>query len=157
MQSYHFRKWFYQCLDTKISHNNHICGLICFKLESYISTYEGVSKSFWTESIIKYTLTTINTHWEATWRIMAAKLTRLTHKIVIQLYLVAEATICSSCSRWPVWKFLDTHLCVFPRSYRSAPIMMWLIIVEGFQECNAASSLPCVYHCTFHHYACKAV
>jgi len=26
---------------------------------------------------------TINTHWEATQRVMAAKLTRLTHKIVI--------------------------------------------------------------------------
>jgi len=34
---------------------------------------------------------------------MAAKLTRLTHKIAIQLHLVMEScTICSSCSRWPV-------------------------------------------------------
>jgi len=40
---------------------------------------------------------------------MAAKLTRLTHKIAIQLHLVAEScTICSSRSRWPVRKFLDT-------------------------------------------------
>jgi hypothetical protein len=40
---------------------------------------------------------------------MAAKLTRLTHKIAIQLHLVAEScTICSSRSRWPVWKLLDT-------------------------------------------------
>jgi hypothetical protein len=40
---------------------------------------------------------------------MAAKLTRLTHKIVIQLHLVAErCTICSSRSRRPVWKLLDT-------------------------------------------------
>jgi len=40
---------------------------------------------------------------------MAAKLTRLTHKIAIQLHLVAESyTICSSPSRWPVWKLLDT-------------------------------------------------
>jgi hypothetical protein len=40
---------------------------------------------------------------------MAAKLTRLTHKIVIQLPLVAESsTICSSRSRRPVRKLLDT-------------------------------------------------
>jgi hypothetical protein len=58
---------------------------------------------------MKYVLTTITTHWEATQRVMAAKLTRLTHKIVIQLHLVVEScTICSSCSRWPVQKLLDT-------------------------------------------------
>jgi len=35
--------------------------------------------------------------------------TRLTHKIAIQLHLVADScTICSSHSRWPVWKLLDT-------------------------------------------------
>jgi len=40
---------------------------------------------------------------------MAEKLTRLIHKIVIQLYLVAEScTNCSSRSRWPVRKLLDT-------------------------------------------------
>jgi hypothetical protein len=40
---------------------------------------------------------------------MAAKLTRLTHKIAIQLHLVAENfNICSSRSRWPVRKLLDT-------------------------------------------------
>jgi hypothetical protein len=40
---------------------------------------------------------------------MAAKLTRLTHKIAIQLNLVAEScTICSSRSRRPVRKLLDT-------------------------------------------------
>jgi hypothetical protein len=40
---------------------------------------------------------------------MAANLTRLTHKIVIQLHLVAEScTICSSRSRQPVRKLLDT-------------------------------------------------
>jgi len=38
-----------------------------------------------------------------------AELTRLTHKTVLQLHLVAEnCIICSSCSRWPVWKLLDT-------------------------------------------------
>jgi len=41
---------------------------------------------------------------------MAAKLTRMTHKIVIQLHLVADScTICCSCSRWPVQILLDMH------------------------------------------------
>jgi hypothetical protein len=71
--------------------------------------YEGVSKSYRTEAITTYTLTTINTRWEATQRVMAAKLTRLTHNIAIQLHLVAEScTICSSRSRRPVQKLLDT-------------------------------------------------
>jgi len=40
---------------------------------------------------------------------MAAKLTRRTHKIAIQLHLVAEScTICSSRSRLPVRELLDT-------------------------------------------------
>jgi len=44
---------------------------------------------------------------------MTAKLTRLTHKIATQLHLMAEGcTICSSRSRRPVRKLLDTLLCV---------------------------------------------
>jgi len=40
---------------------------------------------------------------------MAAKLTRLIHDIAIQLHLVAKScTICSSRSRRPVRKLLDT-------------------------------------------------
>jgi hypothetical protein len=40
---------------------------------------------------------------------MTAKLTRLTHKMAIQLHLVAEScTICSFGSRRPVRKLLDT-------------------------------------------------
>jgi hypothetical protein len=59
--------------------------------------YEGVSKSFRTESITKYTFVAINTPREATQRVMAAKLTTLTHRTAIQLRLVAEScTICSS-------------------------------------------------------------
>jgi hypothetical protein len=55
------------------------------------------------------TLTTLNTRCEATQRVMAAKLTRLTHKIAIQLHLIAErCTICSSRSKRPVRKLLDT-------------------------------------------------
>jgi len=46
-----------------------------------------------------------------TQKIMAAKLTRLTHKIAIQLHIVSEIyTICSSCFRRPVRKLLDTPL-----------------------------------------------
>jgi hypothetical protein len=79
----------------------------CSKTEHLMN--EGVSKSFRTESITKYKLTTINTRWEATQRVMTAKLTRLTHKIAIQLQLVAKSyTICSSHSRRPVRKLLDT-------------------------------------------------
>jgi hypothetical protein len=45
---------------------------------------------------------------------MAAKLTRLTHKLTIQLHLAAEScTICSSRTRRPVRKLLDitSHMC----------------------------------------------
>jgi hypothetical protein len=42
-------------------------------------------------------------------RIMKAKFTRLTHEIALQLHLVAQScTICSSRSRRPVQKLLDT-------------------------------------------------
>jgi hypothetical protein len=78
-------------------------------LVSDFTSYEGVSKSFRTESITKCSLTTINTRWKATQRVMTAKLTRLTHKIAIQLHLVAESfTICGSRSRRPVRKLLET-------------------------------------------------
>jgi hypothetical protein len=77
-------------------------------LVSY-STIRGCIQKFPDWVVTKYTLTTINTRWEATQRVMAAKLTRLTHKIAIQLHLVAEnCTICSSRSRRPVRKLLDT-------------------------------------------------
>jgi hypothetical protein len=77
---------------------NSYCPHLTWKVS--MGKYEGVSKSFRTESVIKYMLTTINTHWEATQRVMVAKLTRLTHKIVMQLHLVAEScSICSSRSR----------------------------------------------------------
>jgi len=79
------------------------------KLPLNMLLYEGVSKSFWTELITKCTITTINTYWEVTQRVMVAKFTRLTHKIVIQLHLVTEShTICSSHSRQPFQKLLVT-------------------------------------------------
>jgi hypothetical protein len=78
---------------------------------------EGVSKSFRTESITKSTkITNINIRWEAKQRVMAAKLTRMTHKIAIQLHLVAEScTSCSFRSRRPVWKLLVTHSFMEPK------------------------------------------
>jgi hypothetical protein len=82
-----------------------VCVCVCVCICIYIC----VSKSFRTESITKYMLTTINTRWEAAQRVMAAKLTRLTHKIATQLHLVAEnCIICSSRSRLTVRKLLDT-------------------------------------------------
>jgi len=76
---------------------------------------EDVSKSFRTESITKYTITTIiNTRWEAIQRVMAAKLTRLTHKIALQLHVLAQScTICSSRSRRPVQK--SRNFSIHPR------------------------------------------
>jgi hypothetical protein len=75
----------------------------------FTGLYKGVTKIFRIESITKYTLTTINTRWETTWSVMVAKLTRLAHKIAIQLNLVAEScSICSSRFRRPVRKLLDT-------------------------------------------------
>jgi len=74
-----------------------------------MNVYGGVSKNFRAESITKYTFTTINTRWEATQRVLIANLPILTHKIAIQLRLVAEScTICSSRSRRPVRKLLDS-------------------------------------------------
>jgi hypothetical protein len=73
------------------------------------TVYDGVSKNVRTESIKKYTLTFGTTRTEVTRSVMEAKLTRLTHKIAIQLHLVAEScTICSSRSGRPVLKLLDT-------------------------------------------------
>jgi hypothetical protein len=86
-------------INNKTSILNSLCGNI----------WEGVFKSFRNESISKYTLTAIKTRWEATQRVMAAKLTRLTHKIGMKLHVVAESCIiCSSRSRRPVRKLLDT-------------------------------------------------
>jgi hypothetical protein len=90
------------CLSYERKNTNWWClGTGCW------GKYEGVFKSFRTESITKSTTT--NTRWEATQRVMAAKLTRLAHKIAIQLHVVAEScTISSSRSRQPVRKILDT-------------------------------------------------
>jgi hypothetical protein len=70
---------------------------------------DGVSESFRTESITKYKFTFGIARSEATQRVTATKLTTLAHKMAIQLHLVAQSyTICSSRSRRPVRKLLDT-------------------------------------------------
>jgi hypothetical protein len=67
-----------------------VCSVKTKHVDNFIFTfiYEGVSKSFRTESITKQTVTT-NTRLEATQRVMAAKLTRLTQKIAIKPQVVA--------------------------------------------------------------------
>jgi hypothetical protein len=52
-------------------------------LARYSRDTSVLTKRFRTESITKYTLTTTNTRWGKIQRVMAAKLTRLTHKIAI--------------------------------------------------------------------------
>jgi hypothetical protein len=79
--------------------------LHCFK--KYI---RGCIQKFPDWVVTKWKTITINTRWKATQKFMAATLNRLTHKIAIQLHLVAEScTICSSRSSRPVRKLLDTH------------------------------------------------
>jgi len=61
-----------------------------YNLQIFYEAYKiNVSKSYRTEPITKWTTT--NTRWEATQRVTAAELTRLTHKIAIQLRLVQRA------------------------------------------------------------------
>jgi len=69
----------------------------------------GCIQKFLDRVVKKYTLTFGVTRWEATQRVMVAKITTLTHSIAIQLHLVAESCIiCSSRSRRPVRKYLVT-------------------------------------------------
>jgi hypothetical protein len=73
------------------------------------SDTEGISKSFRTESITKYTLTFGITRCCHLQSVMATKLTRPIHKIAIRLHPMAEScTICSSHCRRPVRKLLVT-------------------------------------------------
>jgi len=76
-----------------------------------VQIYEDISKCFRAESITKYTLTKQSLRSNKT--VTATKLTRLTHKIAIQLHLVAQScTICISRSVRPVLKLLNTPLYV---------------------------------------------
>jgi hypothetical protein len=75
----------------------------------YTSGYNVVSKNFRTELMKKYTLIFGITRCWPLERVIAVRVTRLTHKIAIQLHLMAEScTICSSRSRRSVRKLLDT-------------------------------------------------
>jgi len=59
--------------------------------------------------LMKSTTIIINTRWKARQSVMATKLTRPSHKIAIQLHLVAEScATCSSRSRRPVRELLNT-------------------------------------------------
>jgi hypothetical protein len=94
------------CLD-----NWSVVCLTATKFEPFI---RGCIQKFPDWVVTKYTLT-INIRWEATQRVMAAKLARLTHKITIQLQLVAEScTICSSRQSGNFWIHPRTF-CVEPR------------------------------------------
>jgi hypothetical protein len=106
-------------------------------------THEGLYISFRTESITKYTLTFGISRWEATQRVMAGKLTRLTHKIAIQLHLVTEScTICSSRSRWPVRKLLDTHSLVGQLTLGMPWLNIWL-----HEKCHLYGEKLYILHC----------
>jgi len=83
--------------------------------------------------------------------VMAAKLTRLTHKIAIQLHLVAESYIsCSSRSRWPVGIFWiqpltgATSTSVFTRygqHLHASQVKMigWLLLFNDVSTAEAVS------------------
>jgi hypothetical protein len=104
----HFSRFFLHAL-TRVS--VFLCRWCCvafFRLGeskgliSFSRSYEGVSR-------VDNEITVIATRLEGTQRVMAAELTRLTHKIAIQLLIVAQScTICSSRSRRPIRKLLDT-------------------------------------------------
>jgi hypothetical protein len=72
-------------------------------------------------------------------KVMAAKLTRLTHKIAIQLHLVAEScTIYSSRSRRPVRELLDTP------AYKTTPSGKTFISFNTID--NKSMSMQCARH-----------
>jgi len=91
-------------------------------------------------------LTTINTRWEATQRVMAAKLTRLAHKIAMQLNLVAESCInCSSRSRWPVRKLLDTPSYMKPVYYRARNSSLLVHFLRQMNPVHTLTKCPHYY------------
>jgi len=71
---------------------------------------------------------------------MAAKFTRLTHKIAIQLHLVAEScNICSSHSRWTVRKLLYTTSYIYTNTHTHSHHLgklMLLLYAPGAAQCT---------------------
>jgi hypothetical protein len=130
--------------------------------------YKGVSKSFRTELIKKYMLRKLSTCFEAKQRVMAANLTWLNTEIYTQMHVVAEScTVCSSSSRRPVRKLLDTPtycemfvslrtmtFVVLTRSlenvYKMSWHWMWLVIssLGFFSEINKRINLVYWIHRT---------
>jgi hypothetical protein len=95
-------------------------------------------------------ITTINTRWESTQRVTATKGTILTHNIAIQLHLVAKScTICSSRSRRPVRKLLDTHSCFEQRNTKYELQWPWSrpTLNEGIGNCISIAAVQ-NYVCT---------
>jgi len=76
---------------------------------------------------------------------MAAKLTRMSHQIVIQLHLVAECcTICSSRSRWPVrnlWIHPRIHFVWELFMYSCYFLYSWLFMLYNCSDCRGCVSL----------------
>jgi hypothetical protein len=81
---------------------------------------------------------------EATQRVMAAKLTRLTHKIAIQMHVVAEScAICSSRSRRPVRKLLVTHPRIEAKKFTNftmLPQLLFSVIRRIFHSSSGSTS-----------------
>jgi hypothetical protein len=75
--------------------------------------------------------------------VIATKLTKLTHKIAIQLHLLAKScTIHSSRSRRPVRKLLDTHLFAYGRIDMTSQLhfrflLIFSVIIIGLVITNA--------------------
>jgi hypothetical protein len=98
-------------------------------------------------------------------KVLAAKLIRLTHKIAIQLHLVAEScTICVSRSRWPVRKLLDTPsrvcACVRACMYFDATFETFMAVLFQVQSnwnmyiLFIVEFIPCNLRVSHRHYVC---
>jgi len=96
----------------------------------YMRVYLKVSRL---EFIMKYMLTTVNTQ-EAIQRVMAVELTRLTHKIVIQLHLVGES--CTSCSSHsgstPSYGLCFIFFNILVKAYTLNNVHIYTIIAEEY-------------------------
>jgi hypothetical protein len=99
--------------ETNVNHLTMTFSVICYK---------GVSKSFRTESVMKYMLTTINTHWEATQRVMVAKLPRLTQN--------SNTTALSGREMYHL-QFLLKAASPETFGYTLVSISVWLLVVYG--------------------------